>query len=304
MLRTNARTQNHTLLQVQKRVQPYWYQLPVILLLAGLLFVPILLVIGYSFFDNVIINDHPQWVGLANYVQLFSDAVFLKSMKNTGLFVLLNVVFHLLIGMTLAMMVNAKSLGDTPKAVFRVIYLLPWMFNATVIAILWKLLLNPNGVVNQILLALNLIGEPMAWFSDRSIALWVLTFINIWAGYPFYMVSILAGLQGISSDLYEAASVDGATARQQFFHITIPQLKPILISIAMLDFIWTTQNFSLIWLLTSGGPAHATEMMSTYVYKTAFTSFQYSLASAAAVVILLACVVLAIFYVRNQTRDD
>lgn len=304
MLRKNPKTEPHTLLRVQKRLQPYWYQLPVILLLAGLLFVPIFLVIGYSFFDNVIINDHPKWVGLANYVQLFSDSVFLKSMKNTGLFVLLNVVFHLLIGMTLAMMVNAKSLGDAPKAVFRVIYLLPWMFNATVIAILWKLLLNPNGVVNQILLSLNLIGEPMAWFSDRSIALWVLTFINIWAGYPFYMVSILAGLQGISSDLYEAASVDGATARQQFFHITIPQLKPILISIAMLDFIWTTQNFSLIWLLTSGGPAHATEMMSTYVYKTAFTSFQYSLASAAAVVILLACVVLAIFYVRNQTRDD
>lgn len=304
MLQKNSIQQNHTLLRARKWIQPYVYQLPVMILLAALLFVPIFLVIGYSFFDNVIINDNPQWVGLSNYVELFSDSVFIKSMKNTVFFVVLNVVFHLLIGMALAMMVNAKSLRDAPKAIFRVIYLLPWMFNATVIAILWKLLLNPNGVVNQILLSLNIISEPMAWFSDRGIALWVLTFINIWAGYPFYMVSILAGLQGISADLYEAASVDGATSRQQFFHITIPQLKPILISIAMLDFIWTTQNFSLIWLLTSGGPAHATEMMSTYVYKTAFTSFQYSLASAAAVIILLACVVLAIFYVRNQNRDD
>lgn len=304
MLQKSRIQEHHRVLQAGKVIQPYLYQLPVIVLLAGLLFVPIVLVIGYSFFDNVIINDNPKWVGLSNYIKLFSDSVFVKSMTNTALFVVLNVVFHLFLGMAFAMMVNAKCLRDTPKAIFRVIFLLPWMFNATVVAILWKLLLNPNGVVNQILLSLNLISEPMSWFSDRGIALWVLTFINIWAGYPFYMVSILAGLQGISTDLYEAASVDGATAVQQFFYITVPQLKPILISIAMLDFIWTTQNFSLIWLLTSGGPAHATEMMSTYVYKTAFTSFQYSLASAAAVVILLICVVLAIFYVRNQTRDD
>lgn len=178
------------------------------------------------------------------------------------------------------------------------------MFNATVIAILWKLLLNPNGIVNYLLVNAHLITEKISWLSDRSIVLGVLTFINIWAGYPFYMISILAGLQGISSNLYEAASIDGATPVQQFFHITLPQLKPILISIAMLDFIWTTQNFSLIWLLTAGGPSHATEMMSTYVYTTAFMEYQYSQASAAAVIILLACVVLAIFYVRNQTRTD
>ena len=118
------------------------------------------------------------------------------------------------------------------------------------------------------------------------------------------MISILAGLQGIPNDLYEAASVDGANSVQKFLHISLPQLRPILISIAMLDFIWTTQNFSLVWLLTAGGPSRATEMMSTYVYKTAFTSYQYSRASAAAVIILMVCVVLAIFYVRNQNRSE
>lgn len=270
----------------------------------ALLFVPIILVIGYSFFDNVLINQHPKWVGLQNYIEVLTDPVFLKSMKNTAIFVVCNVVFHLVIGMTLALMVNAKSLRPAPKAFFRVVYLLPWMFNATVIAILWKLLLNPNGIVNYLLVNAHLITEKISWLSDRSIVLGVLTFINIWAGYPFYMISILAGLQGISSNLYEAASIDGATPVQQFFHITLPQLKPILISIAMLDFIWTTQNFSLIWLLTAGGPSHATEMMSTYVYTTAFMEYQYSQASAAAVIILLACVVLAVFYVRNQTRTD
>ncbi|MBQ3089960.1 MAG: sugar ABC transporter permease [Oscillospiraceae bacterium] len=289
---------------VSRLIQPYAYQLPVIVLMTCLLFVPIILVISYSFYDNVIVNDNPVWVGFANYKELLTEKNFVKSIGNTAVFVVFNVVFHLLIGMAMALMVNAKSLGSGAKATFRIIYMLPWMFNATVIAILWKLLLNPSGVVNQILMSVGVIDLPVAWFSERSLALGVLTFINIWGGYPFYMISILAGLQGISADLYEAAAVDGATGVQQFFYISLPQLKPILISIAMLDFIWTTQNFSLIWLLTGGGPSRATEMMSTYVYKTAFSSYQYSKASTAAVIILLVCVVLAIFYVRNQNRED
>lgn len=294
----------HSSKRLVKRMEPYFYLSPVMFLMIALLFIPIILVISYSFFDNVLIVEESNWVGLEHYKTVLSDPIFIKSMKNTVVFVVLNVVFHLLIGMVLALMVNARSLGTKSKAFFRVIYMLPWMFNATVIAILWKLLLNPNGIINYLLVNFNLTSSAVEWLSDRGLALWILTFINIWAGYPFYMISILAGLQGISSDLYEAAAIDGATSTKKFVYVTLPQLKPILISIAMLDFIWTTQNFSLIWLLTAGGPAHATEMMSTYVYITAFTEFEYSQASAAAVIILLACVVLAIFYVRNQTRDD
>lgn len=287
-----------------RMTQPYWYQLPVVVLMTCLLFIPIIWVISYSFYDNVIVNANPVWVGLDNYKFLLSDKIFVKSIKNTVIFVCLNVVFHMIIGMAMALMVNAKCLTYKQKAFFRIVYMLPWMFNATVIAILWKLLLNPSGVVNQILMSLSIIDAPIAWLSERKLALGVLTFINIWGGYPFYMISILAGLQGIPNDLYEAASVDGANSVQKFLHISLPQLRPILISIAMLDFIWTTQNFSLVWLLTAGGPSRATEMMSTYVYKTAFTSYQYSRASAAAVIILMVCVVLAIFYVRNQNRSE
>jgi multiple sugar transport system permease protein len=302
--RTIEQRQDASLQRSWRRAQPYLYLSPVMILLIVLLFVPIFMVIGFSFFDNVLVNKNPVWIGLGNFQKILTDRVFLLSMKNTLVFVVLNVVFHLIIGMVFALMVNSRSLGAAPKAIFRVIYLLPWMFNATVIAILWKLLLNPNGIVNYVLGSFGLISDKISWLSDRKIVLGVLTFINIWAGYPFYMISILAGLQGVPGELYEASSIDGASASQTFFFITIPQLKPILISITMLDFIWTTQNFSLIWLLTAGGPSHATEMMSTFVYTKAFTEFQYSQASAAAVIILLACVILAIFYVRNQQRAD
>jgi multiple sugar transport system permease protein len=142
--------------------------------------------------------------------------------------------------------------------------------------------------------------QGVDWLSDPGTALWALTFINIWAGFPFFMISILAGLQGISSDLYEAASVDGAGAVRQFLNVTIPQLRPVLISMAVLDLIWTSQQFALIWMTTGGGPLNATEMLSTYTYKQAFSSYEFATASASAVIVLLLSMVLAFFYVRLQ----
>ena len=133
-------------------------------------------------------------------------------------------------------------------------------------------------------------------------ALASVTLINIWSGYPFYMISILAGLQGISTDLYEASALDGANAVQTFFKITIPQLKPILISLLMLDFVWTLQQFALIWMTTGGGPVNATETISTYIYKQGFSKYQYSMASA--VILLIVCTIIGIFYVRQQKAGD
>ena len=150
------------------------------------------------------------------------------------------------------------------------LFILPWLFTAVIIAIIWRLLLDPNGVINSVLMTLHIVGFKVEWFSSPRTALHAVTFVNIWAGYPLYMVSLLAGLQGIPKDLYEAAGIDGANAWQKFRYITIPQLMPIMISIALLDFIWTMQVFPLVWMTTGGGPIHATEMLSTYTYKLAF----------------------------------
>ena len=118
------------------------------------------------------------------------------------------------------------------------------------------------------------------------------------------MMSLLAGLQGIPGDLYEAAMVDGATFSQRFVHITLPQLKPIIVAMAVLDILWTTQQFALIWMTTGGGPLDRTEMLSTYTYKWAFSRYEFSIASASAVIILLGSLVLAVFYVRQQKARD
>lgn len=184
------------------------------------------------------------------------------------------------------------------------IYILPWLFTVAIIAILWRMLLNPNGVLNYVITSLRLTDTPIEWLSNERTALLAVIFINIWAGYPFYMTSILAGLQGIPKDLYEAAKVDGASGFQQFLNVTLPQLKPIIISMSMLDLIWTSQQFALIWMTTGGGPMTATEMLGTYTYKLAFSQYQFSQAATSAVVLFLLSMILAFFYVRNQKVRD
>jgi multiple sugar transport system permease protein len=264
-------------LRLGRTLEPYGFIAPTAILMLVLMIVPIVLVIGYSFTDNVITNKNPEFVGIENFVTVLSDGVFGTAIGNTLIFTIVS---------------NAS------RAVFRVIYILPWLFTAAVIAVLWRMLLSPNGVVNYLL------SSDLEWLSSPALALGAVTFINIWAGYPFFMVSLLAGLQGIPADLYEAATVDGANGVQRFFNVTLPQLRPIIISMTLLDLIWTSQQFALIWLTTGGGPINVTEMLSTYTYKLAFSRYEFALASTSAVLILLFSMVLAFFYVRHQRARD
>ncbi len=284
----------------KKKAAPYLYLSPTIILMIVLMLIPIVMVISYSVMNNVIMNKNPIYIGLGNYKTILTDEVFHTTIYNTLFFTVGSVVMHMVIGLLFAMLLNSRLFSTATKSFFRVIYILPWVFTAAIIAILWRLLLNPNGIINYFLIQAGIIHTKVEWLGSRDTALYALTFINIWSGYPFYMISLLAGLQGISQDLYEAAEVDGANAYHQFISITIPQLKPIILSMAMLDCIWTMQQFPLVWMTTGGGPIHATEMLSTYTYKLAFSKYEFSLASASAVIILIFSMVLASVYVRRQ----
>jgi multiple sugar transport system permease protein len=293
-----------TTLKVREGFAPYLYQAPTAVLMAVLLLFPIITVVRYSLFDNVITNKHPVFVGLANYFNILTNEVFWTSLFNTLFFTVFSVVFHLIIGLGFALLLNSKVVNSIVKGLLRVFYIMPWVFTVTIIAIIWRLLLDPSGVVNYVLEALNVTNTRPEWLSSTELALFALTFVNIWAGYPFYMVSLLAGLQGIPTELYEAAEIDGANEAQKFWSITIPQLSPIILSIAMLDFIWTMQVFPLVWMTTGGGPIHATEVLGTFTYKQAFASYQFSVASACAVIILVISLCMAFFYVKHQKVRD
>jgi multiple sugar transport system permease protein len=287
----------------RRALTPYTFLAPTLLLLTILSLIPIGTVLYYSLLDNVIITrDAPSFVGIDNYVRILNSSPFRQALTNTLTFASVSVIAHFVLGLSFALMLNSSLVSSLTKSVFRAIYILPWVFTASVIAILWRLLLNPNGPVNFLLMEAGLAQTRVEWLSSRALALPSVTFINIWAGYPFFMVSFLAGLQGIRAELYEAARIDGATGLQVFRFITLPQLKPIIISLALLDFIWTTHQFALIWMTTGGGPIRASEMLSTFTYKTAFGSNQFALASAVAMLTLLMTAFVGVFYVRSQKR--
>ena len=288
----------------RRRATPYGFLSPTIVLLLILMVTPIVMVIGYSVMDRVITAQESVFVGFENYAQVLTDSVFYTAVRNTAFFAGVSVLAHFVLGLGFAMLLNSSMLSARTKALFRVIYIVPWLFTIAIVAVLWRMLLSPNGIVNYLITTVGLRESGVEWLSDPDLALPAITFINIWCGYPFFMVSLLAGLQGIPKDLYEAATCDGAGAVKQFLHVTIPQLRPIIISMALLDLIWTTQQFALIWMTTGGGPIVATEMLSTFTYKLAFAQYEFSVASASAVIVLLMSMVLAFFYVKHQKARD
>lgn len=284
----------------RRHIPPYLFVAPAIALFFLLMVFPMAMVFRYSLFDGAIVARDPSFVGLQNFREIFSDPVFLESIGHTLYFTIMSVIFHLIIGLAFALMLNSDRVNPTAKGILRVLYILPWLFTAVIIAIIWRLLLDPNGVINVLLMSAHIVSHKVEWFSSPDTAIHALTFVNIWAGYPLYMVTLLAGLQGINEELYEAADIDGASAWQQLWYVTLPQLMPIIISIALLDFIWTMQVFPLVWMTTGGGPIHATEMMSIYTYKLAFSRFEFSLASASAVIIFILSMSMTYFYIKHQ----
>jgi multiple sugar transport system permease protein len=287
--------------RIWKTIIPYAYLSPTLVLLAVLSAIPIATVFYYSLMDNVIITRNaPTFVGFSNYEEILSRDAFRQALHHTLFLAVASVIAHSILGLLFATLLNSRLLSAGTKAIFRVIYILPWVFTASIIAVLWRLLLNPYGVVNYLLIESGLASKQIEWLSSRELALYAVTFINIWAGYPFYMVSFLAGLQGIPDDLYEAGKIDGANSVQLFRFITLAQLRPIIISLALLDFIWTTHQFTLIWMTTGGGPIRTTEVLSTFTYKLAFSRNEFALASTTAMLILALTSFVAVFYVRSQ----
>ena len=286
--------------KTRKRLVPLFYVAPATLLFFLLMLFPMITVLRYSLMDGAIMKPHASFVGLQNYLTNFQNPVFWQAVAQTLYFTVMSVIFHLLIGLAFALLLNSQRIHPAVRSVLRTLYILPWLFTAVIIAIIWRLLLDPNGVINSILMALHIVDFKVEWFSSTKTALHALTFANIWAGYPLYMVSLLAGLQGIPKELYEAAGIDGANEVHKFRYITIPQLMPVIISIALLDFIWTMQVFPLVWMTTGGGPIYSTEVLSTYTYKQAFASYEFSLASASAICILIMSMGVTYFYIKHQ----
>jgi len=266
-----------------------WFILPAVLVLAVVLAFPLVDVFRMAFISD-------GRVGMGGFQALAADGAFWIAARNTLIFTVASVVGHLAIGLIVALLVNRRFRG---QRFFRNAMLLPWMLPPAVVATTWAWLYHsPFGLVNPALQRLGLLHEPIAWLSVLDFALPAVIVANLWRGFPFISLLLLAGLQAIPGFLYEAASVDGATGWRQFLHVTLPGLQRVILIALALDLINTLKYFELIWIMTQGGPAHATEVFATLVYKYNFVLFRPNIAAALAVLMFAVLLPITYYYVR------
>ena len=259
---------------------------PALLAIIALIIYPLLYGVYLSFFNTNLVNKW-EFVQFRYYIQALTGTDFYKTVLLTFRFMLLVVLGHFLIGYLLAGTLNKEFPG---RLIFRIIFMLPWLFPETVVALLFSWIFNPvYGVVNTTLKGLGIIRENISFFGSGQYAFYSTVFVCIWKGFPLVMTMILAGMQSVPEELYEAARIDGANRRNQTIHVTIPTLKPVLATTLILDSVWWFKQYTLVNTLTGGGPGTATSIISLSVFKTAFESLRFGKASAMAVLVFFLC---------------
>jgi multiple sugar transport system permease protein len=249
--------------------------------------------VAWSIDEPVLAAD---FVGLRNYRDLFADPVFLASLCLTLGYTAATVCLEILVGLAIAMLLNQ----DLPYIrFFRIALIIPMMVTPIVAALCWKLLLDPTyGLVDY------LVGSPIIWLGDPTLALITVGGVSVWQNAPFVALLLLAGLQSLPKEVVEAATIDGATKIALFRHVTLPLLSPYLLVALLLRTIFEFRAFDNVYVMTAGGPANATLVLSIYVYQTSFFSFDLTLASAASWVMLLIVLTVCLILIATMRRKE
>ena len=261
----------------------YMYTMPAILVMAAVVLWPFLYNVAISF-SNMNLTHFRDWrlIGLGNYKAVLGDRLFWYFFFKTILWTALNLIFHVGIGVFLAILLNKNLKG---KAVFRTLLILPWAVPQYITALTWRGMFNSEYGAISIMLE-RWFGVSIPWLTTEWGAFTACLVTNIWLGFPFMMIIALGGLQSIPDELYEAADIDGASWRHKLMNITIPLLKPVMVPAITLGVIWTFNNFNVVWLVSNGGePSDTTHILVSWVYKTGFTYFRFGYAAAFSMII-------------------
>ncbi|SEP52236.1 carbohydrate ABC transporter permease [Amycolatopsis saalfeldensis] len=243
----------------------------------------------------------PEFVGLGNYAEMLSDDIFRTAALDTVIWIVLFGGISAAGGLGLALLLNRERRG---VGFYRAALFTPVVFSLVATSLIWQVIYQPDGVVNKLLAAVGLGSWQHAWLADPQTALYAVLIPALWRQLGYVMVLYLAGLKGIDPALYEAAKLDGATSVQQFRHITWPQLRSVnsvVLSVIIID---SLRSFDVVWSMTKGGPYHSSELLSTYMYSTAFQSLRLGYASALAVVIFVLAFGVIVTYLVRAFRED
>jgi arabinogalactan oligomer/maltooligosaccharide transport system permease protein len=280
-----------------------WLLGPAAIVLAAVVIYPFFynLVLSFSNMSLLHIRDW-QIIGPRQYEKVFTEPRFYTIFGKTILWTVINVFFHVTIGVSLALLLHEKVPG---KAMFRTLLILPWAVPPIVTALTWRGMFHYEyGAVNLILSKVFM-QTPIQWLNDPVGTFTACIVTNIWLGFPFMMVVALGGLQSIPHELYEAAIMDGANAWQRFRKVTLPMLKPVLLPAIILGVVWTFNKVDIVWLVSNGGePADSTHILVSYVYRAAFNLYRYGYAAAFSVIIFLMLLAFGILYMRRMQKTQ
>lgn len=288
------------------KTMPYWMILPTCLLLVGVVLFPILRVFGYSLMDYSSVSiKEPVFIGLDNFIKLFTkDRVFKIALKNSAKWVGWEVSLQLVAGCIAALALNQTFHG---RSLARSLSLIPWAVSGVLTAILWSLIYNEHvGLLNDLLMKLGVITRKKAWVGDFKLVFPSVVAAELWRGIPFFSISLLAALQSISTDLYEAARIDGASYPQQLRYVVLPHLKDTILLTTLLRVVWEFNNVDVIFNLTGGGPANRTMTLSMYLSQQAIKSGEFGFGSAIAIFNFAVLAVFAVVYLKlgRFTEDN
>jgi multiple sugar transport system permease protein len=260
--------------------------IPALLILSLVFVYPIVRAFWLSFFtENLATQLQPVFSGLANYSRMLGDGRFWQSMGNTTIFTVSSVLLELILGMGIALVLNQTFRG---RGVVRTIAIIPWALPTAIMGLAWAWIFNDQyGVVNDLLQRLGLIQTGISWLGEPTLAMMALVIADVWKTTPFISIILLAGLQSISQDLYEAHSMDGANPWQSFYQITLPLLMPQILIALLFRFAQAFGIFDLVQVMTGGGPAGATETVSIYIYSTVMRYLDFGYGAALVVVTFL-----------------
>ena len=251
--------------------------LPALVLFVLVIMYPLVNSMYIGLLDKSLIWPGQEFVGFEN-VQKVLDRDFVDLLQTTLTFTVGSTVLPFVIGFVVALLLNVPVRGI---GLLRGLFLLPWLIPAVVVSFLWMWIFNANyGVINGILRNMGLISENINFLGQQSTAMWAVVIAKSWNTFPWIAIMVLAGLQTIPAELYEAASIDGAGRIQQFWNITVPQLRGVITTVVLLSFIWNFQHFETLYVMTSGGPAGSTTTFSVAVYQEAFEAFDLGMAGA------------------------
>lgn len=284
--------------RLQQNELGYVFILPCALLILIILIFPVINGITKSFTnENLMKIQQDEFIGFQNYIRLFEDQTFLHALGKSIIWTITILVVEMVVGLFFASILNKDIHG---KKFFRLLVLIPWVIPNAIAGIIWKWFLNESyGMMNHLLKQSGLISNNLPWLSSSQLAELSLILVISWKSIPFVAITLLAGLQAIPTNLYEAAEVDGAGAYVKFRYITIPMIKKIMLITGILTSIWNFNQIEIIQVITRGGPGEATLTLPIYIYRLFMLTFQTGYASAAAVVMMLVLIVPTAIYVKK-----